>query len=354
MGNKVKLFHHDKALSGIDISPTGIKVMAIDTKKMSVQGYGSVDLDPFKLQESMVKGTPFLAQGLQELLTTKLVGKLPSNHVALSIPTSKTYSRMMTIPISAIKNLRGAIELEAEQYIPIPASELNLDYQIIEKTDENVTVLLSAVPKRIVETILAATTQAGLEVIMIEPGISSLARIITRTEEGHLPTVLVDIGSANTDIGILDKYVRVTGGVSVGGNTFTLAISRKMKVSLETAHQLKVLNGLGAGEKQTKIISALQPELDHIGMEIQKIIRYYSERIGANKRIEQVIIVGGGSSVPGLGEYFTDSLVLPARVASPWQMLDFGKLPQPSKQFKPRYITCAGLASIDENEVWSK
>lgn len=354
MGTKTKLFHHDKPLTGIDISPTGVKAMAIDTKKWSVQGYGSIDLDPAKLQESIVTGNEYLAQGLKELLNSKLYGKLPSNQIALSVPTSRTYSRTMILPLEAAKNLEEAIQLEAEQYIPLPISELNIDYEIIERNDKTITVLLSAVPKRIIQSILLACQQVGLEVVLVEPGISSLARIITHTEEGHLPTVLVDIGAANTDIAILDDFIRVTGGTSVGGNSFTLSISKNLKVSLETAHQLKVLNGLGAGEKQAKIVNALQPDLDKIGLEIQKIIRYYSERIGTNKKIEQVIIVGGGSNIPGLGEYFTDSLVLPARVASPWQVLNFEKLPQPSKQFKPRYITCAGLASIGKSEVWKR
>lgn len=354
MGTKNKLFHHDKPLAGIDISPTGVKVMAIDMKKWSVQAYGSIDMDPAKLQESITLGNEYLAQSLKEMLESKLCGKLPSNHVALSVPTSRTYSRTMVLPLDAAKDLEAAIQIEAEQYIPLPTSELNIDYEVIEKSDKDITVLISAVPKRIIETILLACDQVGLEVILVEPGISSLARIITHTEEGHLPTVLVDIGAANTDIAILDEFIRVTGGTSMGGNSFTLSISKKLKVSLETAHQLKVLNGLGAGEKQAKIQDALRPDLDKIGREIQKIIRYYSERIGTNKKIEQVIIVGAGSNIPGLGEYFTDSLVLPARVASPWQVFDFGKLPQPSKQFKPRYITAAGLACINHKEVWKR
>ncbi|PLS80599.1 pilus assembly protein PilM [Candidatus Saccharibacteria bacterium] len=352
MGTKTKLFHHDKPITGIDISPTGVKVMAIDTKKWLVTGYGSADLDPTKLQDSISTGNEYLAQNIEKLLTTKLNGKLPSNQVVLSVPTSRTYSRTMTLPLDSAKNLAEAIQLESEQYIPIPVSELNIDYEIIERSSKDITVLMSAVPKKIVESAVLACEQIGLEVIMVEPGISSVARLITKTEEGHLPTVIVDIGAATTDIAILDEFIRVTGGISVGGNSFTLDISKKLKVSLENAHQLKVLNGLSAGAKQAKITAALKPDLDLITNEVQKMMRYYTERLGAQKKIEQVIIVGGGSNIPGLGEYFTDKLILPARVASPWQVLNFGKLPQPSHQYKPRYITAAGLACVNPHEVW--
>lgn len=187
---------------------------------------------------------------------------------------------------------------------------------------------------------------------MIEPGISAVARVLEATEEGHLPTVIVDIGPATTDIAVLDGSIRVTGGLGVGGNTFTLDIAKKLGVPLENAHQLKVLNGLNAGPRQEKITTALRPSLQRIVVETRKVIRYYNERLSDDRKLEQVIIVGGGSNVPGIGDYFTNELVMPARVASPWQQLDFAKLPQPAKQFRPRYITVAGLASIDPGSIW--
>ena len=80
-------------------------------------------------------------------------------------------------------------------------------------------------------------------------------------------------------------------------------------------------------------------------------MRYYEERIKGIK-VEQLIIVGGGSNIPGIGEFFTNNLVIPARVASPWQSLNFGKLPQPAKQLKPRYITVAGITSLTKEEIF--
>jgi Tfp pilus assembly PilM family ATPase len=138
----------------------------------------------------------------------------------------------------------------------------------------------------------------------------------------------------------------------IGGNTFTLDIAKKLNVALENAHQLKVLSGLSAGPRQAKISGALQPSLQRILTEIRKVIRYYNERLSDDRKIEQVLVVGGGSNVPGIGDFFTNELIMPARVASPWQRLDFGKLPQPNKQFRSRYITVAGLASVPQEKIW--
>ena len=346
-----KLFLKDKPISGLDIGQTGAKIMAIDTGKWQVLGYGSRDMQPVKLHQSIDQGTDYLTGEIQELLK-QMNGRLPSNHVVLSAPTGRTYSRTLNLPASAEDSLAEAVQLEADQYIPIPSSELNIDYQIVERTGENITVLMSAVPKKIVTAMVSACNKAGLQVVMIEPGLNAISRLIAQTEGGHLPTVIVDIGAANTDIAILDKTIRVTGGAPVGGNSFTLEISKKLGVSLEQAHQLKVISGLRPGPKQEELTSTIDPILDRVIVEINKIIRFYSERLGSQRKIEQIVIVGGGSNMPGLGDYMTNKMMMPARVASPWSMLNFGDLEQPSRQFKPRFITVAGLATINPLEIW--
>jgi len=327
--------------------------MAVDSKKWLVLGYGSVDLDPAKVQKSLESNDTYLADNISSLLSDKVIGQLPSDQAIVGIPTSRTFSRTFSVPSKAESTLSDAVEIEVDQYIPIPIGSLYVDYGVIERRKEELSVIMSAVPKTLVDSCLAATRAAGLQPIMVEPSINAVARVIESTEEGHLPTLIVDIGPASTDIAVLDGgAIRISGGLGIGGNTFTLDIAKKLGVALENAHQLKVLNGLSAGPRRAKITAALQPSLQRIATEIRKVIRYYNERISDDRKLEQMIIVGGGSNVPGIGDYFTNELVMPARVASPWQKLDFGKLPQPNKQFRPRYISVAGLASVDQGEIW--
>jgi type IV pilus assembly protein PilM len=347
-----KFFYRDKPVVGLDFSQTSLKAMSIDPKRDSVLGYGSIDLDPAKVQEVFESGdSTYLSASLAKLLREKIIGHISSNHMVMSIPTPRTYTRSFILPADAEGHLHDAIALEAEQYIPVPVSQLYIDYEVIERKKDTISVLLCAVPQRIVDICTDAARKVGLRVVMIEPSISAVARLLTHTEEGHLPTVIVDIGPANTDIAILDGAVRVTGGIAIGGNTFTIDIARRLKIPLENAHQLKVLHGLNAGPRQAEIVTALEPNLKRSIAEVKKVVRYFTERIDPEKKLEQVIIVGGGSNIPGLGDYFTNVLIMPARIASPWQVLDFSELSQPSRQFKPRYITVAGLASVDPKRV---
>jgi len=349
-----RLFYKDKPIIGLDISSTGIKIMSVDPKKWLVNGYGSLDLDPQKVKEALeTEGNTYLTDNIKLMLAEKIVGEVSSKQVAISVPTARSFSRTFTLPIATEKALHDAVVLEADQYIPIPSTNLYIDHQVIERTKQEITVLMSAVPRLIIDNIVATVEAAGLQPILVEPSISSVGRVLTATEEGNLPTVIVDIGPASTDIAILDRgTIRVTGGLAIGGNTFTLDIAKKLNVALENAHQLKVLNGLNAGPRQQKLKDALSPSLERIMSEVRKVMRYYDERISDTRKLEQLLVVGSGSNLPGIGEYFTDKLVMPARVASPWQKLDFGKLQEPPKQFRSRYITVAGLASINPGSIW--
>ncbi len=342
-----KLFYTDKPIVGLDISNTGIKIMAIDSQKWLVLGYGSLDLDPIKIKQSLESDSNYLTESIKSLLKNNIIGTINSNHIAISIPAARSFSRTFSIPNKVERHLSDAVALEVDQYIPIPASKLYIDYEVVKRTKSEITVLLSAVPQAIIDRAVAAAEGAGLIVCLVEPSTNSIARLLTKTEDGSIPTIIVDIGPASTDIAILDNgTVRVTSSLSIGGNTFTLDIAKRLEIALENAHQLKVLNGLNAGSKQEKIKAALEPSLKQIIMETRKVIRYYNERISSDQKLEQLLIVGSGCNVPGIGDYFTNELVMPSRVASPWQKLDFGKLPEAAQQFKPRYITVAGLALI--------
>ena len=348
-----KLFNTNKPIIGLDISNTGVKIMAIDTTKWLVLGYGSLDLEPVEVKKSLEGDSKYLADNIKLLIKEKLVGVLPSDQVAIALPTDRSYSRTFNLPAKVEKSLGDAVNLEVEQYIPVPVSTLYIDYEVIERDKTNITVLMSAVAKTIVDKCVAAVEEAGLQVCLVEPSMSAVARLLKTTEDGQLQSVIVDIGPANTDIAVLDGgQIRVTGGIPIGGNTFTIDIARKLNITLENAHQLKVLNGLNAGPYQEKILAATEPSLRKIIVEIHKIMRYYNERIRDDRKLEQLLVVGIGSNMPGIGEYFTNDLVMPARVASPWQQLDFGKLPEPARQLRSRYITVAGLASIQSKEIW--
>lgn len=347
-----RLFYKDKPLIGIDIDDTNIRLMSIDIVQKKIVAYGSVNLSPEDARESLEGDGEYHVAKIKELLNENIIGEIPSNHAALSVATAKTYTRTFKIPAKLEKVVPEAVTTEADQYIPIPTNTLYIDHQIISRDKDELVVSMSAVSQTIIDNLVSIVKRADLKPVIVEPGINSIVRVLKDTEEAHLPSIVINIGPANTDIAILiDGHIRVTGNSAVGGNTFTLAVAKKLNITLENAHQLKVLNGLNAGSRQKAISEAVTPSLEKIAKEIEKITRYYRERIDNDQKLEQLLIVGSGSNMPGIGDFMTNRLIIPARVAIPWQDFNFDNLEEPPRQFRPHFIAAAGLATIPPGEV---
>jgi len=65
-----------------------------------------------------------------------------------------------------------------------------------------------------------------------------------------------------------------------------------------------------------------------------------------------VIIIGGGANMPGMSDFITDKIRVPARTCNPWINLDFGDLQPPHQLEKTLYATAAGLALIDPERIY--
>jgi cell division ATPase FtsA len=82
------------------------------------------------------------------------------------------------------------------------------------------------------------------------------------------------------------------------------------------------------------------------------MIRYYEERYGAERKITQVVTLGGGANMPGLSDWLTSNLRLAVRTCDPWEYCDFHGLQPPSQADKPMYATVMGLSFIKPQELF--
>lgn len=353
------ILYKDKPLFGLDVGTSSIKVMQLgplrkNKKTRPIIGYGSIQYDKSAVVDGEVVDPEIVAKALKEMFESSLIGDITTRRVAMSLPVARTYNRVLSLPLLKEKELDEAVRLEAEQYIPVPLEDLYIDFDVISKSDKGYEVLLSAAPKKIVDSYIALTNLLGLEIVALETSISASGRLVGNAENNDVPTILVDCGSLSVDITIYDKQLIVTGTIPGGGDTFTELIASKLDVSPQIAHTIKTKYGISYSKKQSEIIEAIEPILHSIIKEVRKMVRYYEERDdGKDRKIGQVITLGGGANLPGLSEYLTDKLRLPARMCNPWTNIDFGKLQPPNDVEKTMYITAAGLALIDTKEIWN-
>lgn len=348
------LFYQDKPIFGLDIGFSSLKVMQteLDNKHRKVTGYGVIGFKPGGVKDGVIVDPEAMAKVAYELFDKHLVGDITTRRVALAVPAARTFTRAVTLPKLNDKDLAEAVKLETEQYVPAPLDELYLDYNVINQLEKEQELLVVAVSKKIVDSYVQLTQLLGLEAVAIETTIGAASRLFVQAEQSDIPTVLIDLGSLSSDITIYDKALIVTGTVPGGGDSFTVAIQNKLKVTHDEAHVIKTKYGLGLSKKQGEITEVLTPILERMIKEVRRMIRYYEERSGTNRKIGQVVTMGGGANMPGLSEYMTNLLRIPVRMCDPWQNMNFNGLQPPNNIEKSMYVTVSGLALTEPKEIF--
>lgn len=354
--HETKLYY-DKPIFGIDIGSSSIKVMQVSDnphdKKQYITGYGTTHFDQSAFRNGEIIDPEKIAAATQDLLEKQLIGSITTRRVVVSVPASKTFNRTVQFPkIDKNVDLEQAIRLEAEQYIPVPLDELYIDHSVVSQSETGTEVLVTAAPKKTIDSYITIMHLLGLEPIAVETTIAASGRLFQQTEQDNLPSILIDFGSLSSDVTIYDKAIVVTGTTSGGGDNFSELIRKKLGVSKAEADVIKTKYGMGVSKKQQEINDALSPVLDDLVREIKRMIRYYTERKNSEQNIEQIVKLGGGANMPGLSEHLTDSLRMPVRMCNPWKSLPFGKLQPPNQAEKSTYITVAGLALMNPNEAF--
>lgn len=349
------LFYQDKPLFGMDIGYRTVKIMQIshNGQKHDVEGYGITSFDQAAVENGVIVDYEKIAKPISELFTNGLTGEISTRRVAVSVPASRTYSRILTLPVLAEKDVEEAVRLEAEQYIPVPINDLYIDSLVISKDSKNLSVLAVAVPKNIIDSYSNLCRILNLEPVVMETTTGATNRLFRYTDQNKLPTVLIDFGAVSTDISIYDQHLAVTGTVDGGGDDITKLVAQALNCTVEEAETIKIRYGLSLSKKQSEIVGAVEPFLEKTIKEVKRMMRYYEERTDTHRKIEQIVTFGGAANMPGLSDLLIDRLRLPVRACDPWRQIEFKHLTPPSPVMQSLYITVASLAMINPKEAFA-
>ncbi|MBP9852503.1 MAG: hypothetical protein QG629_300 [Patescibacteria group bacterium] len=354
--NELTYFFEDKPLFAIDIGSSTIRLVQLLPKKggkWRVVGYGQTKFDPEAIVEGAVVKHEEIAQAIKTLFETELVGEITTDRVAMSLPVARAFTRIIEMPQMTKAEFDEAVQNEAEQYIPASLDSLHIDYTVISGTDNRKIVQIVAIPKRIVESYMILAELLGLTPVLLQTTNTADAHIFSKDSQSDLPSVLVDFGSDSTDITVYDKGPIVSGTVPSGGEQLTEFIQKALDLTPREAMIVKARYGLSYSKKQRQLDTALSPTLSLITREIKRTMRYYEERSTEKQTISQIVILGGGANMPGLPEYYTNSLRLPVRAFDPSIFLDFGHLQPFPENDRMSYVTCVGLAMHNPEEIFN-
>lgn len=315
---------------GIDIGTTAIKAVELRAERGSIrlgtygilENYGHLERINDAIQTSSLK---ILDEVTAEALKKLLAEMRPSTtNCAISVPIFSAFVSLMDLPQLSQKELAQAIPFEARQYVPIPISEVSLDWQILGPTPgqegQKVQVLLVAVPQDTIVKYQRIAELAGLHLKIIEIETIAAARALVGPDPSAL--LLVDIGSRATVITVVDEgYVRITRSIDTAGGDLTQVIANGLNVSPVKAEMIKKSRGLLAGAEEENLSALMTPLLDVIVLEVQKLGALYQER--TKREVKKVILTGGSSNTPGLADYISRELQKETSVGNAFSQLQY-------------------------------
>jgi len=347
-------FFEDKPLFGLDIGHDMIRVVQFDTghKVPRLKGYGSVAFDPSAIDDGVIVKPEAIAKVAMNLFKKELVGDISTNRVAVSVPAARALTRAVQLPKMSTKDMDEAVRTQAEQYIATSIDNVYFDYTIIREDKEGVEVFIVAMPKKIVDSYLVLTRMMGLETVLCDTAIGASARLFAHDKQSDVPSVLVDFGAESTDITVFNHGLVVTGTVAFGGDDVTTTIAKGLHVTPREAVMLKSKYGLSKSVVQKQVMSVMGSSLEVLIKEIRRTVRYYEQHYDKEAPIGQIVTMGGGANMPGLADYLTEQLRIPARTFDPAAHIDFGHLRPFYNADRMTYVTAAGLAITNPAEIF--
>jgi len=269
--------------------------------------------------------------------------------VAVSLPEEKAYLFDLHLPKMKYREIRGAIELSLEEYVPIKASEALFDYDIEMETDTNIQVSVSVTPRTLVDGYLEAFSGSGITPTAFEVEAQAVARAIV--PEGDKNTyMIVDFGKTRTGIAIVaNGFVQFTSTIPIGGGALTEAVARNLNISYEEAEKIKREKGVSGGAGNEELSLALISTISVLRDNVSKHYTYWQTHDDYGKKhapIQKIYLCGGDSNLAGFISYLASGLEVKVELAQ--VMVNVNPLhryvPEISFGDSLRYATAIGLA----------
>lgn len=312
------------ALIGLDISSTSVKLLEL-SKKGSKYQIESIAVEPLAPNSVVEKNVIEIEAVASSIKTALAKSKIKSKFAAVAVSGSSVITKKISMPANLTEDeMEGQIELEADQYIPYPLEEVNLDFQILgpsENNTETVDVLLSACRSENIDDRIAAVELAGLtakivdiEAYTIETAYSVLAPDLT--DEGMDQTVaIIDIGATMTSLNIIKNHELIyTREQNFGGKQLTEEIMRRYGLSYEEAGLAKRQGGLPDNYSS----EVLHPFKETTAQQVSRFLQFFYSADNNNNTIDHLLLAGGSSNLEGLAEITEEQISIPTSIANPF------------------------------------
>lgn len=351
----------DDRVVGIDIGTSFIKVveLRVEGPRAVLNTYGSLALGQYLEDGKVGQVVNFDATQLSAALIDVLrETKIETTNAVISIPGASCIIFIMKLPaVISDKDLPNVIPAEAKKFIPVPITDVMLDWYVIPRREDSgvesrvlaesggeamMSVLVVATLNETVAKYAELAQKAGLPANALEIEVFSHIRSVLSRE--LFPVLIVDMGASKTKLTIVEHGIVETFRlVNKGSQDLTNAITRSMNVSFEVAENLKKQYGLVLSAEHPSLNEIAKIHLVDIFQEINTTMLAYEKRY--NKNIGKVVFTGGGSMLRGLLEHAKTSFSAELSLANPFSKVETPIfLDEVLKVTGPEFSVAIGLA----------
>jgi type IV pilus assembly protein PilM len=336
---------------GLDISSTSVKLLELekDGNNYRVQSLAVEPLPDNAVVEKNFQDVEAIGETIQKAV--KRSGT-KAKLAAVAVAGSAVITKIINMPANLSENeLEEQIQQEADQYIPYPLEEINLDFEVVGPTANNpdsVDVLLAASRSENIESRTDALDIGGLTAKIVDVEaytVENVAPLLTaQMEDGGKDKIIavIDIGATMTSLNVIENGNLIyTREQNFGGKQLTEEIMRRYGLAYEEAGRLKKSGGL----PDNYIPEVLEPFKETIAQQVSRFLQFFYTS-GQHNSVDLIALAGGCASIPGIDELVESQLGIKTVIANPFANMSLSSKVNPQSLSKdaPSLMIACGLA----------
>lgn len=355
---------------GLDIGSHQLKLVELKegNQQFELLTFGHSATPPNTVYSESDVDRKQLAEAIRKLVVETGVG---SRQVVTAFPESQVFTRVIEVPELTHQELGNVLKYEAENYLPLPVSDVKLDYTILERgiiagdqrpgdgeKNLKMRVLLVAAPNNLIERYYETLRWAGLEPIALETELLSIKRSLISEERKGLTTMLLSIGATTADLCVVHEgRIQLTRSIGTGGEALAKAISQQLGFEMDQAEEYKKSYGLKEDQLEGKIMQIIKPVFDVVVNEVERAVINFQSK-NPSRPVRRVVLTGGTAQLPGLVVYLAESLDLEVQIGNPWERVVLSK-PEHQEAIKEveaqvNFAVAVGLAMKDVTRLLTR
>ena len=341
-----------KTTIGVDIGTSSIKIIELEKRKnIDLTNYGVLGADYFHGKDIRIRERGSLSidedKIIQAISSVLKEAQIKTKQAYFSIPDFASFFTSFELPHMPESEIPEAVKYEAPRRIPLPISEVVLDWQLIKggPSKEGKTplrVLLVAVPNNVIEQYQRVAQGAGLKIQALEAEVFAVMRSLVKYQDKTGVVCLIDVGERSTTINIVSQGIlKISHSFDISGEDFNRVLSEALKVDVKKAEIIKRMYGITSEHKSLqKVIKPLASAI------VEKTKSIFDEIYLQDKeRVGKIILSGGGAILPGFIDYFHTSLDVPVEIANPFLDINYHPtLETALKRLSPSFTIAVGMA----------